>query len=708
LISLTHPILLWGLLAAAVPVLIHLLLRPRPRRLRFPALPLLQDVLARGQRASRLENLLLMFLRAVILCLAALLLAAPTCAPSGDQTRSGPVARVVIFDDSLSTTTRLRYDDPLTLREQLRTAAAAALELPVALRAESQLALLRTSNPAADAVLTTPQPELTRRLRTRVPAEHAHPLGVTLNSAARLLAEAPQRHRELVIFTDGTQAAWRDVRPGRLTAIEDLRVQVITPAARPRANFGVVQVTAPQRVWPTSTWVPLRTAIRAEGGGGSVWLVARRGDTVLQRIGPLQLEANRVTSATLQLPPEQPGPHTATVALEPADLFDADQTRHVAWQIVSRPIVWLVAPAQANAADLSTRLLRNLLAPSTLDADRQRLTLVGHTPETLAAAANAGLSATQHPVLIVMLPVARLSQPAEALLERELLAGSTVLLVPSADDPVPTWPGLRRYLSDSFARIDAPTAPVSIVPPRDNATPHAAALREMAAAVVRLRVAFDPLLEEVTVAARYTDNQPAIIRRPVGSGTLVALTTTPDPAWSDLGIRAAGLLTWLHETLHAALGPPDAVANVLAHEQTARGFGALPADSLVRVDHTADTDKPGHWIRVRGGRPADPWPTAQAGTYTIRTGGASERVRYAVNWPVAELDQTPMDEADVVARLGVEQVAFRTTTVAGTDNDESWLGRWQALADMGFVLGVVLLGIFAAEMWLAAGPPRAT
>ncbi|NLG43955.1 MAG: hypothetical protein GX547_11955, partial [Phycisphaerae bacterium] len=76
-ILFAQPALLGGIALAAVPIVIHLLLRPRPRRTRFPAIVLLRRVVLTGQRSSRFQNLMLMLVRAAFLALLALLLAAP-------------------------------------------------------------------------------------------------------------------------------------------------------------------------------------------------------------------------------------------------------------------------------------------------------------------------------------------------------------------------------------------------------------------------------------------------------------------------------------------------------------------------------------------------------------------------------------------------------------------------------------------------------
>ena len=78
-----HPLLLWGTAAVAVPVLIHLLLRQRPRPRAWAAMRWLQAAMQRAQRRYKLTNLVLLLLRCLIILLVALAVARPSLAGLG-------------------------------------------------------------------------------------------------------------------------------------------------------------------------------------------------------------------------------------------------------------------------------------------------------------------------------------------------------------------------------------------------------------------------------------------------------------------------------------------------------------------------------------------------------------------------------------------------------------------------------------------------
>lgn len=82
MISILHPLLLLGLLLATIPVVLHLLLRARPKKLIFPALRLLQQRRMQNQRRMRLRQVWLLLLRMLLIAGLVLALARPTLPPA--------------------------------------------------------------------------------------------------------------------------------------------------------------------------------------------------------------------------------------------------------------------------------------------------------------------------------------------------------------------------------------------------------------------------------------------------------------------------------------------------------------------------------------------------------------------------------------------------------------------------------------------------
>ena len=220
------------------------------------------------------------------------------------------------------------------------------------------------------------------------------------------------------------------------------------------------------------------------------------------------------------------------------------------------------------------------------------------------------------------------------------------------------------------------------------------------------RIVFSQLQEGTTVEARYADRQPAVIAMRNGRGRVVLLTTTPDPAWSDLGKQAAGLLTWLHTLLRDALGPPDTAAMFVSPR------GVTPRVRRPARSQCCSRDASERKQQCTGDDPAVEWradaklPTAQPGIYAVQasTDGAPE-LRYAVNWPAEESDLRPIAADRITALLGVARVSVEQDAVgdAAGGQPHSALG---GMADAARFLPFLLIACVVGELLLAARDRR--
>ena len=104
-----------GLAGVAAPVIIHLLVRRRLRRVRWAAMDFLMDAQRHSRRRVRLEQLILLLLRCLAALLLAALLARPFALPGGWGSWFGGIQhteRIIVLDDSFSMMRR-HHDDSL-------------------------------------------------------------------------------------------------------------------------------------------------------------------------------------------------------------------------------------------------------------------------------------------------------------------------------------------------------------------------------------------------------------------------------------------------------------------------------------------------------------------------------------------------------------------------------------------------------------------
>src|SRR5512144_1910466 len=104
-LGFANPALLWGLLAAAVPLAIHLFFRRRPKPTHFPAIDFILRARHETERRLRLKKLLLFTARTLLLAAVAAALARPRLEQpehAAAAAARGPSAVAIVLDASAS------------------------------------------------------------------------------------------------------------------------------------------------------------------------------------------------------------------------------------------------------------------------------------------------------------------------------------------------------------------------------------------------------------------------------------------------------------------------------------------------------------------------------------------------------------------------------------------------------------------------------
>lgn len=211
------PMLAWGALAVAVPVLIHLVLRQRPRRETLPTLRFLLQAHQASTRAHRLKHLVLLACRMTAILLVVGLLMKTGCAPPGAvhpgaaAPVDGPVSAAIVIDDSASM--QYRYQGRTRL-EDAQAWARSLIKDAERFPPGSELTVLTGSmNPARPAGWSRDPAALARLVADIQPAWHDRPAAALLRQAYAALAEAGHPRREVYLFTDLTESSWQEPPP---------------------------------------------------------------------------------------------------------------------------------------------------------------------------------------------------------------------------------------------------------------------------------------------------------------------------------------------------------------------------------------------------------------------------------------------------------------------------------------------------------------
>ena len=654
-LSFLHPALLWGLVAAALPLAIHLFYRRRPRSVPFPAIDFVMQARRETERRLKLRRVLLFVARTAILAAAALAIARPRLSTPEARAAAGPAgpaATAIVLDTSASMAYRLGG------RTLLDRAREDVLEVLASLGPDEPATVVVCGG---EAVPAADPPAFDRVALRRIVAEarqgFAHSdLTRCVAAAVRALgdpAAVATTRRRLVVATDLTASAWRLDAPAPVVPMpggpQRPEVSLLDAARGERlGNRWVSGLVAEPEPAAGSHGYRIGVAVNGEGveAERDVPLTLRVGTGKDERTAVrslLELPASGTTRKALAHDFPTGGPAVITVALAPDALPEDDALTLVV--DVPRDVKVLVvngAPSAIRHRDAAYFLEAALSGP----ASPVRPTVVD-----AEGFAKARLSDFD----VVMLLDVRAPGPKAAELAGFVESGGG-LFVAMGDDVDPD-----RWDTEVKGLLPAPLHVVKTAAERGTpgAEGKAARLAEIDWDHPAFRVFTGQAREGLEsmrawrymllkpgakdggarVLARYDDGATALVEARRGRGRVMLYASTLDPEWSDWTIRTSFLpamqriAAWLAGSLDERRSAPGVVG---APRPMALPAGlALAAvvgpDGLERRDvatrgasgkdeaPVVTPDRPGLWqVKVRdlatGGERIDPafafaaWP----------------------------------------------------------------------------------------------------
>jgi hypothetical protein len=348
--TLLSPLFLFLGLAAAVPLLIHLLRRRVGTRIDFPAVRYLLRAEQENRRTLRMRNLLLMLLRVATV----LLLSIAAARPLGRMIGVGhaPAAIAIVIDNTMSSGVVV---GGRSLLERFKSAAAviAAATLPA-----DRLWLVTADGTIASGTAATVRDAIVALQPTNVAAN----LPATVRRAAGLARAAAQNARVVIVLTDGQRTSWPSGVPSGSARGDDtasMRTIVWSPALALPDNHAVVLAEARPIRWTPRGEIAARFQAR---------------DSVTYRVKIADRTLARGTAApneetTIHASPAERGWIGGKVELEPDELT-ADDSRFFAVWIGAAPAIHPTAGAgefvraALEALRGSGRIVGGELAPS--------------------------------------------------------------------------------------------------------------------------------------------------------------------------------------------------------------------------------------------------------------------------------------------------------------------------------------------------------
>lgn len=327
---------LFGALALAIPIIIHLVFRQRPKRVELGTLRFLRVVLEHNARRRRVMRWLLLALRMACVALLVLLFARPYLLALASSGQKQTI--VVLIDRSASM--ELKQDGVRSIER----AVAGVRKLLNQTQDSSRFEIAFFDHQVRP--LIAPQPgekagakrrdvsiaELDSKLVAPAVCSGATDYGAALEWARDVLAKAPAGPRILHVFTDLQQSglAWSDVDP----LPEDVATHLHDLGRAAVNNVAVVEARA-ERAWlreneQTSLHVTIYNGSPFTTSELPVVLRLTSNSRTIELREQRKVEPGAMESLRFDLPPLASGWWQGTVAVETEDDLPLDNERHVA------------------------------------------------------------------------------------------------------------------------------------------------------------------------------------------------------------------------------------------------------------------------------------------------------------------------------------------------------------------------------------------
>ncbi len=638
-----NPLLLWGLLAAAVPIVIHLINKRRHKTIQWAAMQFLLKATRESRGKKKLRHILILTCRA--LAIAALAFAAARPIVSGLIGWGGGSIDTVVLLLDRSASMESKPGDGLNPRRQI---VLEKVRDAMANIGASRLVLIDSASGNPQEI---PSPDTLVDLSSTAATDTAADFPTLLSRAAEFLADTSGRS-EIWLASDLQTSNWHPEDERWAAARASLASLSQKPAIR------VLSLTGPTAA---------NTAIRLLGS-------RRSGDEMLLDIEILRAADARGT-ATVPLTTNLNGTRTTENLTIPGQSFRFQKR-------ISLPTGsatgsgWLSIPADGNSRDNSTffaygpaRPIKSVVvAPAGEAGDYLALAAAppgfgNQTVERIDPANAASLTTGDLAAILWAAPLP--SGPVYELVNRFLTSGGQVIFFP------PDLSSDASFLDLKWSNVtEAPAGKFFILKDWNHSDgPLRDGIDGTQIPAERLRAIRRQIPQgDATPLARWEDGEPFITRRIVDHGTAWFVGSLPDYTWSNLG-DADVLLPTVQRIVSAGADRFDASYLTTVGTETAQ---PLPGETRTRIDDYGTPD------------PAN--SAYEAGIFRL-----GERL-LAVNRPAQE------DNPEILTReqldQALEDTRFTLLDQAGQASDPS-LSRdvWRAffIAVLFFLISEALL-----------------
>ena len=641
------PLLLVGLLAAAIPFVLHLLSSVRAQQVYFPTLRFLRLSMEKTARRRRIQHWLLLVLRAALLGLLALGLAEPISRATGTWLGGQNKAAVIILDNSYSMAAR-RADGT-----RFSAAKAQAANLLGGPEKPTLAALASTCGGAAPGDLTARLADVRSGLEQTVIGYEAASLAQRVSEALELLKKRSAAQKAVYIFSDLQRTSFEPILTlPQVRDNDDAYLMIVNLADEQVNNVGITDLEIEGRRVVNAVLQLTVTLTNSSPTDRVVTVAMRVGGSPAARSVRKRLRAagKEGSSGTVRFRPRfaQPGLVAGEIALDIEDDLLTDNTRRFCLNIGPRVKALVVRGQAGEVAALDPALMLRLalepyagetvpwpIAPETVEAEQ--------FDESHLRGADAAF----------FCEMPRFTEAQALAVAKFVAAGGTAFFF--LGEGVDTANYNERFVQN--AQLEPIVGPGGLLPARLGATvgqigPEAQAvglgfidvdhpyftglydnitdyLRVLTHRCVRL----EGVGERGRVLMRLKDGRPLMVSLKAGEGTVVLCTTSASPKWTNLPLRAL----FLPMVVRAALLARDDVdrnqtylagAHVKIRPRGEDGSDLLTQDSAMTV--TIPGGEGGEAPEVR------PLKVQQVGVGTFLAAFTETRRLGTYNWQASE------------------------------------------------------------------------
>lgn len=628
------PFVLFGLAAAAVPLLVHLFNLRRPRTVDFSSLEFLQSLQQRTMQRVRIKQWLLLALRMLAIACLVLAFARPTL--TGNLAGTVGQARTswaLVVDNSLSMTLR---DGQGAYLQQAKEAAANIVE---AMGGEDELFLLTTGDAPAQGPAAYQSPAAVREAIASIEAQPGgRSIARSVAQAVERLQDASYLNKEIYVLTDGQKSTLADSVATDVP--DDVGVTLVPIGNRQHANVAVTAAQVQSRIVEVGQPVEVQATITnygTEALDGYVASMYLQGERVAQATATLQPEQS--TTVTFTATPQQRGWLAGTVEIED-DAFAHDNVRHFVLH-VPRERKLLIVRGDGQA----TRYLDLALSPELVQGR------LAFSTETIPENALAATSLGGYDAVVLAGPTTLSSGETNAI-ARYVEAGGGLLFFPSQRAQAADYnalfdqlgggrfSGFSGSLGDArpiaaFDRVDlqhplfegvfdrtgSPDEDVQVESPDIYYAMNYSPSGGSAQTLVELSNGF-PFLQEV----RH------------GGGVTLLMAVAPDPQWSDLPVRGLFIPLLYRSVYYLSAGESVAGEQLTVGQPGELRITGVPEAEPVRLIGPEGTERTPEQRNLFGATLVQLDASTQTpGVHDVRAGDALVR-RVALNLDARESD----------------------------------------------------------------------